>query len=106
MLGLIWETEADRLRVDVKLNLEAKKAGLHLMENVMFEDESEKALPEVIRKRELWRVARGQYDPLGLLCSFTMRFKILMRSPVEEASHKVVDWDNSSQRAPTRSFRG
>jgi hypothetical protein len=34
VLGLIWETEADRLRVDVKLNLEAKRAGLHLMDNV------------------------------------------------------------------------
>ncbi len=34
VLGLIWETEADRLRVDVKLNLGAKRAGLHLMENM------------------------------------------------------------------------
>jgi hypothetical protein len=45
-LGLIWETEADCLRVDVKLNLGAKKAGLHLMENVELDEEPEKALPE------------------------------------------------------------
>ena len=69
VLGLIWETEADRLRVDVKLNLGAKKAGLHLMENIELGKEPEKALPEVITKRELWRVAQGQYDPLGLLCT-------------------------------------
>ena len=86
MLGLIWETEADRLRVDVKLNLGAKKAGLHLMENIELGKEPEKALPEVITKPELWRVAQGQYDPLGLLCAFTIRFKILMRSIVGETS--------------------
>jgi hypothetical protein len=45
VLGLIWETEADRLRVEMKLNLGAKKAGLHLMENVMLDDE-----PEIITK--------------------------------------------------------
>jgi hypothetical protein len=105
VLGLIWETEADRLRVDVKLNLGAKKAGLHLMENVVLEDEPEKALLEVITKRELWRVAQGQYDPLGLLCSFTIRFKILMRSLVEEASHKVVGWDKLVPAGTNKEFR-
>jgi hypothetical protein len=54
VLGLIWETEANRLRVDVKLNLGAKKAGLHLMENIKLDEEPEKALPDVITKRELW----------------------------------------------------
>ncbi len=90
VLGLIWETEANRLRVDVKLNLGAKKAGLHLMENIKLDEELEKALPDVITKRELWRVAQGQYDPLGLLCTFTIRFKILMRSIVEETSQKLT----------------
>ncbi len=73
VLGLIWETEANHLRVDVKLNLSAKTAGLHLMENVELDEEPEKALPDVITKQELWRVAQGQYDPLGLLCAFTIR---------------------------------
>ncbi len=58
VLGLIWETEKDRLKVEVKLNLGAKKAGLHLMDNLELEEEPEKALPDVITKRELWRVAR------------------------------------------------
>jgi hypothetical protein len=105
MLGLIWETEADRLRVDVKLNLGAKKAGLHLMENVVLDEEPEKALPDVITKRELWRVAQGQYDPLGLLCAFTVRFKILMRSIVEETSQKVVGWDDPVPAGTNEEFR-
>ncbi len=105
VLGLIWETEAGRLRVDVKLNLGAKKAGLHLMENVMLDEEPEKALPEVITKRELWRVAQGQYDLLGLLCTFTIRFKILMRSLVEETPHKVVGWDKFVPAGTNEEFR-
>jgi hypothetical protein len=105
VLGLIWEIEADRLRVDVKLNLGAKKAGLHLMENVELDEEPEKALPEVITKRELWRVAQGQYDPLGLLCAVTIRFKILMRSIVEETSQKMTNWDDPVPAGTNEAFR-
>jgi hypothetical protein len=48
VLGLIWETEADRLRVDVKLNLGAKRVGLHLKENIELSEEAENALPEAV----------------------------------------------------------
>ncbi len=105
VLGLIWETEEDRLKVDVKLNLGAKRAGLHLMDNVELEEEPEKALPDVITKRELWRVAQGQYDPLGLLCGFTVRFKILMRSLAEESTGRVVAWDDPVPEGTNREFR-
>jgi hypothetical protein len=44
VLGLIWETEADRLKVDVKLNLGAKKANLHLMENIELNEGSPEGL--------------------------------------------------------------
>jgi hypothetical protein len=105
VLGLIWETEADRLKIDVKLNLGAKKEGLHLMENIELSEGPEKALPEVITKRELWRVAQGQYDPLGLLCAFTIRFKILMRSIVGETSQKVTGWDDPVPASTNKEFR-
>jgi hypothetical protein len=105
VLGLIWETEADRLKVDVKLNLVAKKAGLHLMENIELKEGSEKALPEAITKRELWRVAQGQYDALGLLCAFTVRFKILMRSIVGEGPPKVSGWDDLVPANTNKEFR-
>jgi hypothetical protein len=104
-LGLIWRTEEDTLKVDVKLNLGAKKAGLHLMDNLELEEEPERALPDVITKRELWRVAQGQYDPLGLLCGFTVRFKILMRSLAEESTGRVVGWDDPVPAGTNREFR-
>jgi hypothetical protein len=86
VLGLIWETQEDRLMVDVKLNLGPKKAGLKLEEDVDLTSNIEGDLPGLITKRELWRVAQGQYDPLGLLCTYTVRFKIVMRSLAEEQS--------------------
>jgi hypothetical protein len=75
------------------------------MENIELGEEPEKALPEVITKRELWRVAQGQYDPLGLLCAFTIRFKILMRSIVEETSQKVTGWDDPVPAGTNEEFR-
>ncbi len=105
VLGLIWETEADRLKVDVKLNLGAKRAGLHLKENIELSEEPEKALPEAITKRELWRVAQGQYDPLGLLCVFTIRFKILMRNIVGEGPPRVSGWDEPVPTNVNKEFR-
>jgi transposase InsO family protein len=105
VLGLIWETETDRLKVDVKLNLGAKKAGLHLKENIELSGEPENALPEAVTKRELWRVAQGQYDPLGLLSAFTVRFKILMRNIVGEGPPKVSGWDDPVPEGVNKEFR-
>jgi hypothetical protein len=51
-------------------------------------------------------VAQGQYDPLGLLCAFTIRFKILMRSIVEETSQKVTSWDDPVPAGTNEEFRG
>ncbi len=103
VLGLMWETEKDRLRVDVKLNLGARKAGLHLQENVELEEEPERALLDIITKRELWRVAQGQYDPLGLLCGYTVRFKVLMRSLAEEPLAEWWGGTSPCRRGLTRS---
>jgi hypothetical protein len=62
VLGLIWETQEDRLMVDVKLNLGPKKAGLKLEEDVDLTSNIEGDLPGLITKRELWRVEQGQYE--------------------------------------------
>jgi hypothetical protein len=75
------------------------------MENIELSEEPEKALPEVITKRELWRVAQGQYDPLGLLCAFTIRFKILMRSIVGETCQKVTGWEDPVPAGTNEEFR-
>jgi hypothetical protein len=39
----------------------------------------EVSLPDRITRRVLWRVAQSQYDPLGLLSVYMVRWKLLMK---------------------------
>ncbi len=50
-------------------------------------------------------MAQGQYDPLGLLCVFTIRFKILMRNIVGEGPPKVSGWDDPVPANINKDFR-
>ncbi len=93
VLGLIWETQEDKLQVDVKLNTGGKVGGARIQEDIDLEGDLSQALPGTITKRILWRVAQGLYDPLGLLCAFTIRFKIVMRSLSDEEEGERVGWD-------------
>jgi hypothetical protein len=94
VLGLIWETQEDKLQVDVKLNTGGKVGGARVQDDIDLEGDLSQALPGVITKRILWRVAQGLYDPLGLLCEFTIRFKIVMRSLSDEEEGGRVGWDD------------
>jgi hypothetical protein len=50
-------------RVDVRFNLGAKRAGLHLQDNVKLKEEPEKVLPKFIPKRELGEWHRASTIP-------------------------------------------
>jgi len=84
VLGMIWETEADKLQVDVKLTTGGKRSGACIEEDKDLEADMMEVMPDVITKRILWIVAMAQYDPLRLLCGYTVRFKILMRTLTQE----------------------
>ncbi len=94
VLGLIWETQEDKLQVDVKLNTGGKVGGARVQEDIDLEGDLSQALPGTLTKRILWRVAQGLYDPLGLLCAFTIRFKIVMRRLSDEEEGERVGWDD------------
>jgi hypothetical protein len=94
VLGLIWETQEDKLQVDVKLNTGGKIGGARIQEDIDLDGDLSQALPGTITKRILWRVAQGLYDPLGLLCAFTIRFKIVMRSLSDEEEGERIGWDD------------
>jgi hypothetical protein len=64
--------------VDVKLNYGEKVKGANLEEDAPLTD-PESALTNVITRRVLWRVVQSQYDPLGLLSVYMVRWKLLMR---------------------------
>ncbi len=78
VLGLRRDTEKDEICVDVKLNYGEKVKGAYLEEDAPSSN-PESALPQVITCRILWRVAQSQYDPLGLLSVYMVRWKLLMR---------------------------
>ena len=40
----------------------------------------------------LWRVAQAQYDLLGLLCMYMIKWKLLMRLVTVEA--ETLGWDS------------
>jgi hypothetical protein len=78
VLGLRWDTQEDKICVDIKLNYGEKVKGAYLEEDAPLAD-PESALPQVITRRVLWRVAQSQYDPLGLLSVYMVEWKLLMR---------------------------
>jgi hypothetical protein len=94
VLGLIWETQKDKLQVDVKLNTGGKIGGARVQEDIDLEGDLSRAIPGAVTKRILWRVAQGLYDPLGLLCAFTIRFKIIMRGLSDEEEGAHIGWDD------------
>ncbi len=94
VLGLVWETQEDKLKVDVKLNTGGKVGGARIQEDIDLEGDLSMTIPGAITKRILWRVAQGQYDPLGILCAFTICFKIIMRGLSDKEEGARIGWDD------------
>ncbi len=78
VLRLRWDTQKDEICVDIKLNYGEKVKGAYLEEDAPLAN-PESVLPQVITRRVLWRVAQSQYNPLGLLSVYMVKWKLLMR---------------------------
>jgi hypothetical protein len=90
--------------VDVKLNYGEKIKGAYLEEDALLSDrESESALPRVIMRRILWRVAQSQYDPLGLLSVYMVRWKLLMKKVTLKG--KGGRWESALDKEEEEEFR-
>jgi hypothetical protein len=72
ILGIKWDTEKDRLLLDVKVNFSDKRRGARICPDVDL-SEIEAHVPKVITKRLLWRVSMTLFDPLGLASVFLIR---------------------------------
>ena len=93
VLGLIWDRESDTLRVNIKVTFAWKRGGAKLAPDLVLEDEEFcENLPDVVMKHIIWRVAQGQYDPLGLLAPYTVQLKMIMRDLCSEENK--VQWDD------------
>jgi hypothetical protein len=78
VLGLRWDTEKDEIYEGIKLNYGNKVKGVYTEEDAPLTD-PESALPSRVTGRILWRAAQSQYDPLGLLSVYMVKWKLLMR---------------------------
>jgi hypothetical protein len=92
VLELRWDTEKDEICVDVKLNYREKKKGAY-MEAKAYLAEPEVNLHSRITRRVAWRVAQSQYDPLGLLSIYMVRWKLLRRQVT--LNGKIAGWEST-----------
>jgi hypothetical protein len=88
--------------VDIKLNYGEKVKGAYLEEDAPLTD-PESALPRIITCRVLWRVAQSQYDPLGLLSVYMVKWKLLMRKVMIKG--KEGGWETQLDREEEEEFR-
>ena len=91
VLGIRWDTAADQLAVDVKVNLSGRRKGLRLQPDLSL-DALGDSLPAQVTRRMVWRVVLGQYDLLGLVSVFLVRMKLVMRDLSGEEISKA-GWD-------------
>ncbi len=102
VVGLRWDTQKDEICVDIKLNYGEKVKGAYLEEDAPLAD-PESALPQVITRRVLWRVAQSQYDPLGLLSVYIVKWKLLMRKVTLKG--KEGGWETPLDKEEEEEFR-
>jgi hypothetical protein len=100
VLGLRWDTQKDEICVDIKLNYGEKVKGAYLEEDAPLAN-PESALPQVITRRVLRRLAQSQYDPLGLLSVYMVKWKLLMR----KGKGKEGGWETPLDQEEEEEFR-
>ena len=88
VLGLGWDPRSDSILYEVVLNFSKKKHGVRTGPNLNADD-LPKALPEILTKRIVLEQVMKIYDPLGLVCPFTLRAKVYLR----EVWSRKLDWD-------------
>ncbi len=103
VLGLRWDTEEGEICVDVKLNYGEKVKGAYTEEDASLTD-PKSALPRWVTRRILWRVAQGQYDPLGFLSVYMVKWKQLMRKVILKG--KGGRWESALDQEEEEEFRG
>ena len=89
VLGVGWKPVEDTLVYQVSLNFSKKKKGMHSQPDLV-KSEVPKALPVVLTKRMVLGQVMKIYDPLGLVCPFTLIGKVLMR----ETWTRNIGWDD------------
>ncbi len=89
VLGIPWNPVKDIIRVEVRINYSPKVSGARIgpdQDLARAGGGADVGVPPRLTRRLVWRIALGQYDPLGLLAPFLLQFKLVMRDLVEEGA--------------------
>ena len=89
VLGTGWDPVDDTIVYEVNLNFSKKKKSEHLSPNLRAEDVPDH-IPDTLTKRIVLGQVMRIYDPLGLVCPFTLRGKIYLR----ETWSLNLGWDD------------
>jgi hypothetical protein len=90
VLGLAWHPKDDIIFYEVTLNFSKKRRGVRTGPDLKTID-LPRALPEVLTKRTVLEQTMKIYDPLGLVCPFTLLAKVYLR----EVWSRKLDWDTA-----------
>ena len=78
VLGLGWNPVTDCMLYEVVLNFSTKKRGIRTGPNLKV-DNLAASLPDVLTKQTVLEQVMKIYDPLGLVCLFTLWGKVYLR---------------------------
>ena len=90
VLGVSWIPDVDVIVFQVVLNFSQKKRGKRSKPNLTAQDIPE-SIPPVLTRRIVLEQVMAIFDPLGLLCPFTLLAKMYLRQTWE----RKLEWDDS-----------
>ena len=90
VLGTAWKPLDDTMIYKVSLNFSRKRQGVHVGPDLRQED-IPKMIPSSLTKRMVLSQVMRIFDPLGILCPFTLRAKIYLR----ETWALKLGWDET-----------
>ncbi len=88
VLGVNWNPLKDAIVFHVCLNFSEKKRGVR-SEADLTQADIPHAIPNLLTRRIVLQQVMTIYDPLGIICPFTLKAKILLRNTWE----LKLDWD-------------
>lgn len=89
VLGVGWNPASDTIVFEVSLKFSSEKRGVRTGPNLL-ETDLPRALPVILTMRIVLEQVMKTYDPLGLVCPFTLLPKIYLR----ETWSRKLEWDN------------
>ena len=93
VLGVSWTLQPDYISFKPKINFSDKYRKVHKRPDLGVMN-FENNVPAKLTKRMVLSIMAAQYDPLGLISSFMLKGKMLMRKLAIGNSESKYDWDD------------